>query len=184
MVTRPDPAVRLHGPRVTLRPMLETEASEMADRLAADRQTAPRWGANPATILRWLTDDDAVFFVAEVDGSVVGVLDYSEIDDVDYRSAGMDIGMFAGSTDRGMGTEALKVLAAYLIDAHGHHRLTIDPAADNARAIRAYEKVGFKPIGVARRYERGDDGTWHDNLLMDLLADELVRIDLGDDIRG
>jgi hypothetical protein len=25
-----------------------------------------------------------------------------------------------------------------------------------------------------RRYERGADGTWHDGLLMDLLADELV----------
>ena len=26
-----------------------------------------------------------------------------------------------------------------------------------------------------RRYERGRDGTWHDGLLMDLLADELTR---------
>jgi aminoglycoside 6'-N-acetyltransferase len=30
----------------------------------------------------------------------------------------------------------------------GHHRLVIDPAADNERAIRCYERVGFRRIGV------------------------------------
>jgi aminoglycoside 6'-N-acetyltransferase len=69
------------------------------------------------------------------------------------------------------------VLARYLIEERGHHRLTIDPAADNAAAIRAYEKVGFRPVGRMRSYERGPDGTWHDGLLMDLLADELIAGD-------
>ena len=50
----------------------------------------------------------------------------------------------------------------------------IDPAAANERAIRAYAKVGFKPAGVLRRSWRGPDGTWEDQLLMDLLADELT----------
>ena len=57
----------------------------------------------------------------------------------------------------------------------GHHRLVIDPAADNAAAIRCYSKVGFRPVGVMRKYERGVDGTWHDGLLMDLLAHELIN---------
>jgi aminoglycoside 6'-N-acetyltransferase len=30
-------------------------------------------------------------------------------------------------------------------------------------------------VGVQRQAERGNDGTWHDSLLMDLLADELVE---------
>jgi len=55
----------------------------------------------------------------------------------------------------------------------GHHRLTIDPAADNLAAIRAYEKVGFRTVGVMREYWRAPDGTWHDGLLMDLPAAEL-----------
>ena len=55
----------------------------------------------------------------------------------------------------------------------GHHRLVIDPAASNARAIRAYEAVGFKPVGIMRMYERGPDGTFHDGLLMDLLTEDL-----------
>ena len=74
---------------------------------------------------------------------------------------------------RGVGTDAVRTLARHLIVDHGHHRLTIDPAVDNPAAIRAYEKVGFRPVGVMRQHERGEDGTWHDSLLMDLLADEL-----------
>ncbi|MGH3482353.1 MAG: GNAT family N-acetyltransferase, partial [Nocardioidaceae bacterium] len=52
-------------------------------------------------------------------------------------------------------------------------RIVIDPAADNPAAIRCYEKVGFRPVGIMRRYERDADGSWHDGVLMDLLADEL-----------
>ena len=48
-----------------------------------------------------------------------------------------------------------------------------DPAAANHRAIRCYEKVGFRRVGVLRQYERGPDGRFHDGLLMDLLRPEL-----------
>jgi 4-diphosphocytidyl-2C-methyl-D-erythritol kinase len=53
--------------------------------------------------------------------------------------------------------------------------LTIDPAADDARAIRAYEKVGFRTVGIMREYWRSPDGAWRDGILMDLLARELDR---------
>ena len=72
----------------------------------------------------------------------------------------------------------MRTLARHLFDDHGHHRIEIDPAADNAAAIRAYTKVGFRPVGITRRSERGADGTWHDGLLMDLLADEFLAQDL------
>ena len=44
----------------------------------------------------------------------------------------------------------------------------------NERAIRAYERVGFKRVGIMRRYERGVDGEWHDGLLLDLLPEEMT----------
>jgi aminoglycoside 6'-N-acetyltransferase len=60
-----------------------------------------------------------------------------------------------------------------LIDERGHHRIVIDPATENTAAIRAYEKAGFRPVGVTRKSERDADGRgWHDSLLMDLLAGE------------
>ncbi|CDR05267.1 GCN5-related N-acetyltransferase [Streptomyces iranensis] len=75
---------------------------------------------------------------------------------------------------RGLGTDSVRTLARHLITDHGHHRVVIDPAAGSAAAIRCYGKVGFRPVGVMRSYERGADGTWHDGLLMDLPAEELT----------
>ena len=60
----------------------------------------------------------------------------------------------------------------HLIDERGHHRITIDPAAGNAAAIRAYEKAGFTRVGIMRRYERDvGGGGWHDGLLMEYVSE-------------
>ena len=89
-----------------------------------------------------------------------------------YRHAGMDIFLTTSRHGQGLGTDALRALARYLFDERGHHRLTIDPAADNDAAIRAYERGGFRRVGVMRQYERGPDGTWHDGLLMYMLRED------------
>ena len=68
----------------------------------------------------------------------------------------------------------MRTLARYLFAERGHHRLTIDPAATNEPAIRCYQRLGFRPVGIMRRYERGPDGIWHDGLLMDLLSSDLT----------
>jgi aminoglycoside 6'-N-acetyltransferase len=123
----------------------------------------------------WLADEarGALTFMIEHDGRLVGSIQCWEEDDPDYRSAGIDIFLAEEAQDRGLGPDAIRTLARHLFDARGHHRLTIDPAAANERAIRAYRKVGFQPIGIARQYERGADGRWHDGLLMDLLRGDL-----------
>lgn len=120
-------------------------------------------------------DEGFACYAVELDGEVVGLVQYAEELDEQYRHAGIDVVLVADAQDRGLGTEVVRALATHLVDDRGHHRLTIDPAAHNARAIACYRKVGFRPVGVMRRYERGADGTFHDGLLMDLLADELVR---------
>jgi RimJ/RimL family protein N-acetyltransferase len=43
-----------------------------------------------------------------------------------------------------------------------------------ARAIHVYEKLGFRPVGVMRQYERVADGSWRDGLLMELIASEFA----------
>ena len=113
----------------------------------------------------------------EVDGVVVGAVQYGEEEDPMYRNATIDVYLTASRHGDGLGSEAVLVLARYLIEERGHHRLTIDPAAGNRAAIRAYEKVGFRRVGGMRSYERGPDGTFHDGLLMEMLADELVTAD-------
>jgi aminoglycoside 6'-N-acetyltransferase len=93
-----------------------------------------------------------------------------------YRHAGIDLYLDPAEHGRGLGTDAVRTLARHLIEERGHHRVTIDPSVGNAPAIRSYEKVGFRAVGVMRQYTRDPlTGEWVDGLLMDLLADELTR---------
>lgn len=110
----------------------------------------------------------------EVDREAAGFIQFEEENDPDYRFASIDIALLSPWIGRGVGSDALRTLARYLFEVRGHHRLHIDPATANDRAIRAYKRVGFKPVGVMRQYERGPDGVWRDALLMDMLRGELT----------
>jgi len=167
----------LAGPRVVLRPGTTDDVPALRA-IRSEPAVARWWGTVPddRQLLAEVSGQaDLVFFVVEVDGAVAGGIQYAEEDDPDYRHAGIDVFLAERFQGSGLGSEAVAVLAAHLVDSLGHHRLTIDPAADNERAIRAYGRVGFRPVGVLRQYERAPDGSWHDGLLMDLVADELVR---------
>jgi aminoglycoside 6'-N-acetyltransferase len=170
------PDVVLDGDLVRLRPA----APEDLERLRAileEPSVARWWGPPPPKGVAedWLEiEADDMVFVIEVDGVVIGSIQYAEENTPDYRHAGIDLFLTSEAQGKGIGPDAIRTVARYLIDVRGHHRLTIDPSAANERAIRAYSKLGFRPVGVQRLYERGPDGTFHDGLLMDLLADELT----------
>ena len=166
--------LRIIGESVELRP-LERADEPWLLALLAHPDVARWWGTyDPARLQRdFFDDDEVVGFAIEAEGMMVGFIQYSEESEPDYRHASIDVSIDGDLLGRGYGSDAVRALARYLIDSCGHHRITIDPAAANARAIRAYEKVGFKPVGVMRAYERGPDRTWHDGLLMDLLAADL-----------
>jgi aminoglycoside 6'-N-acetyltransferase len=132
-----------------------------------------RWWGAPSDDFPW-DEPQSTRWVVEVDGAVAGLVQFFEELEPEYRHATIDLFIDPALHGRGVGTEVLRRVVEYLTVERGHHRLTIDPAADNAAAIRVYEKVGFKPVGVMRHYERDADGAgWHDGLLMDLLASEL-----------
>jgi aminoglycoside 6'-N-acetyltransferase len=121
-----------------------------------------------------LGDPDTQTFAIEHDGQVIGAIQWSAETEPDYRHASIDIYLDPSVHRRGLGADAVRTLARHLIADQGFHRLVIDPATDNAAAIACYSKVGFRPVGVMRQYERGSDGSWHDGLLMDLLAPQLI----------
>lgn len=135
------------------------------------------WGVSDSpdqAVDDWLTPDpDTVVLAIEVDGEIAGSIQFAEEPDPDYRHAGIDLFLATSHQGQGLGTDAIRTIARYLFDVRGHHRLTIDPSAANERAIRAYERVGFRRVGVMRAYERGPDGTFHDGVLLDLLRGEL-----------
>ncbi len=159
----------LEGPRLRLR---TAETSDLAALAAVRAEPAVQeWWGKPGPD-DFDPPEDGALLVIEVDGAVAGSIQYEEVTDPQYRSAGIDIFLGAAWQGRGLGREAIAVLVRHLVETRGHHRLTIDPVAANERAIRCYASVGFTRVGVMRQYERDDDGAWHDGLLMELLADE------------
>jgi len=112
-------------------------------------------------------------FAIEHLGELAGYAAICEELDPEYRHAGIDLFLGGAYQGRGLGSDAVLILARHLVHDRGHHRLVIDPAAENERAIRCSERVGFKRIGIQRKSELAGDGTWRDGLLMDLLAEEL-----------
>jgi len=163
----------LRGDNVVLVP-ISAEHVPALRRILQTPAVRQRWG-DEAESPEWPWDDpSATRFAIMSDGAVVGMIQYGEEDEPSYRHASVDIFVDPARHGRGICRDAVRVLARHLVHDRGHHRLVIDPAADNEAAIRCYAAVGFRPVGVMRRYERDPDGgDWHDGLLMDLLAEEL-----------
>ncbi len=165
----------LRGMQVVLVPVAAEHVPELR-RILRTPDVRRRWGDEAASSGWPFDDSSAVRFSIVLDDQVRGMVQYGEEDDPKYRSASIDIFLEPSVHGRGLGRDAVRTLAHYLVDNRRHHRLVIDPAADNERAIRCYSAVGFRPVGVLRRYEHDVDGDgWHDGLLMDLLAEELAR---------
>lgn len=157
-----------------LRPVTEADVPVLVE-IQAEPSVARWWDQPDEEQLRKEAagQTDVTVLAITVDGAVAGLIQYHEENEPMYRHASIDLFLSGDYQGIGLGTDAVRTLARHLVDDRGHHRLTIDPAAENAAAIRAYEKVGFRPVGVMRQYERAPDGSWRDGLLMDLLADEL-----------
>jgi aminoglycoside 6'-N-acetyltransferase len=162
----------LRGDRVLLRPLAEDDLDGLLA-ILAEPAVARWWGPQAEHPDRAELLGPEPRFAIVVDGALAGWLACEENSDPMYRSVGLDLFLTTPLHGQGLGREALRLVIAHYI-AQGHHRFTIDPAADNERAIRAYAAVGFKAVGRMRDYELGADGTWHDGLLMDLLAEEFV----------
>jgi aminoglycoside 6'-N-acetyltransferase len=165
---------RLHGERVTLRPLEAADAPRLGE-IAAEPEVRRWWlGLTEEDILEKTgPDEDDLVFAIELDGEVIGLAQAGEETDPEYRHASIDLFLGSAWNGQGLGSDTIRTLARHLFDILGHHRITIDPAAANERAIRSYERVGFRRVGVMRRYERSVDGEWHDGLLLDLLPEDL-----------
>lgn len=164
----------LYGSSVTLRPVTEGDVARLAEILA--HPDVARWWPNydAARVRReFIETPSIVAFAIEAENQLIGCAQYHEEPARDYRYATIDVFLDRAWHGRLLGTDAIRTLARHLVHDKGHHRLSIDPPADNEKAIRAYQRVGFKKVGVMRQYARSADGTWSDGLLMDLLKRDL-----------
>lgn len=159
--------------------MAEADLADIV-RWRSDPEVIEFWGPPPAGEREARAEDlepdvNPVWrFVIEVRGQGVGQVQYyHDYADTDYTwSAGIDIYIGdAAARNRGAGTEAIRTLLRYLFEAKRLHRVIIDPEPANQRAIRSYQKAGFRFDGRLRHHGRvGDrfvDAHW-----MSILEDE------------
>lgn len=119
-----------------------------------------------------------------LDGEAIGYLQFYTIPDAEAAEVpGEDyarfvkaeecvygIDLFIGRVDlrgKGVGTRLLKMVCAMLFEAYGADHILIDPKAHNARAIRCYEKAGFRHYVTVPQREL-QDGIYHDSCIMGL----------------
>jgi aminoglycoside 6'-N-acetyltransferase len=164
----------IHTERLVLR---EPEEADLQSLVAILREpeVARWWPGFDETEARlaFLGREDVTVLAIEHQGHPIGAIQFHEQEDPSYRHAGVDLFVASVWQGKGLGGEAVMGVARYLFGSRGHHRVVIDPAASNLRAIHAYERVGFRKVGVMRQYERGSDGQWHDGVMMELLKDDV-----------
>lgn len=115
--------------------------------------------------------------IIEFDGTPVGYAQVYRLDSCqrqEYGYAGRDseivfaMDQFIGVPDlwaHGIGTAYLRTILSYLVDRKHADTVLVDPHTDNARAIRAYEKAGFRAAGILPEHELFE-GQRKDCLLM------------------
>ena len=102
---------------------------------------------------RWvqkkLAEGAALFSMLEKDtGAFIGNIELMDIAD---GAGELGIAITAAMQDKGYGTEAVRAMVEYGMDTLGLDRVFLKVFPDNARAIRVYEKCGF------REYDRTED---------------------------
>jgi RimJ/RimL family protein N-acetyltransferase len=162
---RPMPDFRekpvLAGETVVLRPVIADDAVDMLEVLADGdvlRLTGSHGTLSPDDVepmRQWYgsrSDHDDRLDLAAVDrstGKYVGEVVLNELDP-NNNSCSFRIALGATGQNRGLGTEATRLVLGYAFERVGLHRISLEVYSFNSRARRVYEKVGFQPEGVLR----------------------------------
>ncbi|MBT1247869.1 GNAT family N-acetyltransferase [Thermosipho sp. 1223] len=95
------------------------------------------------------------------------------INDVDWKNSVAVVGIFLGKPhwNKGYGTDAMKVLVRFIFEEMNINKIKLYVYSFNKRAIKSYEKVGFKKEGVLRE-EIFRNGKYHDVYVMGILKKE------------
>ncbi|MGW0823624.1 GNAT family N-acetyltransferase [Streptomyces sp. NPDC002845] len=170
----------LTGEKVLLRPLAEDDVPVMA-RILSDPEVIRLTGSPAETfgldrLRSWYgtrndqTDRLDLGIVDRASGELVGEAALNEWDAWN-RSCCFRILVGPGGRDRGLGTEAVRLVVGYAFEQLGLHRVSLYVFTHNPRARRAYEKAGFVAEGVERE-ALWQGGEWIDAVRMSVLEHE------------
>lgn len=177
----------LNGERVVLRPFVGEDVAAMAEAIADPEVRKLTGSVNSSTaqpdeafgeerLRAWYstrTEHDDRLDLAIVDRGTGDCVGEAVLNEWEPENDSCNFRILIGprGRDRGLGTEATRLVLAHAFETIGLHRVSLEVYAFNPRAQRAYEKVGFVTEGVRRDALRFD-GQWVDSVLMSVLAPE------------
>lgn len=177
----------LTGERALLRPFVEDDVAAMAEAIADPEvgrltgsvnssSVAPDEGFDEERLRQWYgsrADQDDRLDLAIVDRETDECVGEVVLNEWEPENASCNFRILIGprGRDRGLGTEATRLVLAHAFETIGLHRVSLEVYGFNPRARRSYEKVGFVHEGVRRDALRFD-GEWVDSHLMSVLAPE------------
>ncbi|MGN1147232.1 MAG: GNAT family N-acetyltransferase [Lachnospiraceae bacterium] len=117
------------------------------------------------------SDERYDFLIISPDGHIVGESVINEIDKV-VNCANFRIALFSSEIyGKGIGTWVIGHMLEFAFNEIKLHRLALDVFSFNPRALKAYEKAGFKREGILRDAIK-DGNQYADDILMAILEEE------------
>ena len=105
---------------------------------------------------------------------MIGTVGLHEIDNINRTAT---LGIFIGNKNywsKGYGTEAIKLILDFGFNYLNLNNIDLALMEFNQRALKCYEKCGFKEIGRKRKC-KFINGKYYDSILMDILAEEFTE---------
>lgn len=172
----------LTGERVILRPMEAADAGPMysslddeeAQRLTGTHQEFTREQIEAWCASRREADDRLdLSIIDRASGEWVGEVVINDWDP-DNHSCNFRIAIGPNGRNRGLGSEATRMIVDYVFEHLPINRIGLGVFAFNPRAIHVYERAGFVREGVTRAALYWD-GQYHDAIQMSILRDEWLE---------
>ena len=125
---------------------------------------------------RQLEDQNSKVFAIETEEGVhIGNVG---LHNIDWKNRKAILGIFIGEKEywgQGYGSDAIRALLGFAFREMNLHRVYLSVYDYNERAIRCYEKCGFRHEGRLRK-ARFSDGQYRDELMMGILRQEFEEL--------
>ncbi|MGD8506432.1 MAG: GNAT family protein [Candidatus Bathyarchaeota archaeon] len=164
------------GREVILRLMAIDDKERLLEMFSSMSKEALRWSMAPYTrevIERWVKNiQNLIPLVAEHDNLMIGYAGIMKLPHPRLKGNG-DLAMYIHQDFQGVGLGTIMTeLLVNLAKEHGMHRVGLYVIADNKIAIHLYKKLGFEVEGNMKDSFFGEDGKYHDVLIMGRILNE------------
>lgn len=165
----------IDGIAIRLRMWRETDLAvitEIRNDVALQAQLLARVrGSTQAQVRNWLEErtsktDKLLFIIAKRESDTpLGFVQIMDMNFVD-RCAELGICLIREAQGHGYGGESLALVCNHMHNTWNFHKLNLRVRADNAAAIRCYQRQGFESCGLLKKHVF-IEGTWQDIILME-----------------